>query len=145
MSNQSFLPALEGVLETSLYVSDLETSLRFYSDILGLRPLYCEPGRMVSLSVNGKHVLLLFLKESSLKPIQIPGAGTIPPHDGNGQLHLAFGVSSEDLVNWQVWLNQHRISIEAEMKWDRGGHSLYFRDPDNHLLELVTPGVWEIR
>lgn len=24
----------------------------------------------------------------------------------------------------------------------RGGCSVYFRDPDGHLLELATPGVW---
>jgi catechol 2,3-dioxygenase-like lactoylglutathione lyase family enzyme len=28
------------------------------------------------------------------------------------------------------------------MNWARGGKSLYFRDPDGHLVELVTPGVW---
>jgi len=26
----------------------------------------------------------------------------------------------------------------------RGGHSIYFRDPDGHLLELATPGLWAI-
>jgi catechol 2,3-dioxygenase-like lactoylglutathione lyase family enzyme len=26
--------------------------------------------------------------------------------------------------------------------WDRGGRSLFFHDPDGHLLELVTPGIW---
>ena len=28
------------------------------------------------------------------------------------------------------------------MKWPRGGESLYFRDPDGHLVELATPGLW---
>jgi catechol 2,3-dioxygenase-like lactoylglutathione lyase family enzyme len=26
----------------------------------------------------------------------------------------------------------------------RGGTSLYFRDPDGHLVELATPGLWSI-
>ena len=34
------------------------------------------------------------------------------------------------------------IQIEAEISWDRGGNSIYFRDPDRNLLELVIPGVW---
>jgi catechol 2,3-dioxygenase-like lactoylglutathione lyase family enzyme len=36
------------------------------------------------------------------------------------------------------------VSIEGEMKWPRGGTSLYFRDPDGHLVELATPGLWSI-
>ena len=24
----------------------------------------------------------------------------------------------------------------------RGGESIYFRDPDGHVLELATPGLW---
>ena len=30
----------------------------------------------------------------------------------------------------------------AAPKWPRGGESVYFRDPDGHLLELATPGLW---
>ena len=36
------------------------------------------------------------------------------------------------------------IEIESEVTWTRGGRSLYFRDPDGHLVELATPGVWEV-
>ncbi|MEP7038442.1 MAG: glyoxalase, partial [Acidobacteriota bacterium] len=34
--------------------------------------------------------------------------------------------------------------IESKVKWERGGTSIYFRDPDKHLLELATPGLWTI-
>jgi catechol 2,3-dioxygenase-like lactoylglutathione lyase family enzyme len=90
-------------------------------------------------------VLLLFLRGASLQSIEVPGAGTIPGHDGSGELHLAFAISNKDLTHWRAWLNQQDIPIEAEIHWERGGHSLYCRDPDGHLLELVTPGVWAIR
>ena len=30
------------------------------------------------------------------------------------------------------------------MNWERGGQSIYFRDPDGHLVELATPGIWAI-
>jgi catechol 2,3-dioxygenase-like lactoylglutathione lyase family enzyme len=138
-------PPLEGVLETSLYVSDLEVSLQFYRDVFGFSPLYNDPARMAAMNVSGRHVLLLFLRGASLQSIEVPGAGTIPGHDGSGELHLAFAISNKDLTHWRAWLNQQDIPIEAEIHWERGGHSLYCRDPDGHLLELVTPGVWAIR
>jgi catechol 2,3-dioxygenase-like lactoylglutathione lyase family enzyme len=36
------------------------------------------------------------------------------------------------------------VAIESRMEWPRGGKSIYFRDPDGHLLEVLTPGVWAI-
>jgi catechol 2,3-dioxygenase-like lactoylglutathione lyase family enzyme len=36
------------------------------------------------------------------------------------------------------------VEIISRMSWPRGGESLYFRDPDNHVLELATPGIWPI-
>jgi catechol 2,3-dioxygenase-like lactoylglutathione lyase family enzyme len=39
-------------------------------------------------------------------------------------------------------LKSRGIAIEEVKQWERGGKSLYFRDPDGHLLELVTPGCW---
>jgi catechol 2,3-dioxygenase-like lactoylglutathione lyase family enzyme len=32
----------------------------------------------------------------------------------------------------------------ADLKREmRGGQSIYFRDPDDLLVELATPGIWE--
>ena len=42
------------------------------------------------------------------------------------------------------WLAANGLAIEEEREWPRGGTSLYFRDPDGHLLEVATPGVWSI-
>jgi hypothetical protein len=66
------------------------------------------------------------------------------PHDGSGSLHLAFSISMEDLPGWEKLLTEKKIVIESRVRWPRGGTSLYFRDPDNHLAELATPGVWSI-
>jgi catechol 2,3-dioxygenase-like lactoylglutathione lyase family enzyme len=41
---------------------------------------------------------------------------------------------------WEERLANFGIEIEARRP--RGGVSLYFRDPDRHLLELATPGLW---
>ncbi|MDF2970539.1 MAG: glyoxalase, partial [Microvirga sp.] len=39
-------------------------------------------------------------------------------------------------------LGERKIPIESRVTWPRGGTSLYFRDPDGHVLELATPGLW---
>jgi catechol 2,3-dioxygenase-like lactoylglutathione lyase family enzyme len=136
------IPAINGIVETCLYCSDLDASVRFYEQQLGLRLL--ETGqRMCVFSVADKQVLLLFRSGGTLAPIPTPG-GVIPPHDGAGQLHVAFAVSSEEFDAWEKHLTARGIAVESKVIWPSGGRSLYFRDPDNHLLELATPGLWEI-
>jgi catechol 2,3-dioxygenase-like lactoylglutathione lyase family enzyme len=74
-------------------------------------------------------------------PVRLPG-GVIPPHATQGAGHFALAVASDDLEDWPARLREHGILIESEVHWERGGASLYFRDPDNNLVELATPGVW---
>ena len=136
------MPKLDRVLETALYVDDLERAARFYADVLGLHPLFADV-RLRAFAVGGRSVLLLFRRGASLETTTMPG-GTIPPHDGRGPLHVAFGIGSEELAAWEARLTAHEIAVEGRTDWPRGGHSIYFRDPDGHLLELATPGLWEI-
>jgi catechol 2,3-dioxygenase-like lactoylglutathione lyase family enzyme len=71
----------------------------------------------------------------------VPG-GVIPPHGGEGRLHLAFAIAADSLDDWKDRLAGHGITIESVVLPERGGTSLYFRDPDGHLIELATPGLW---
>jgi len=73
--------------------------------------------------------------------VQLPG-GTIPGHDGSGRVHFAFAIAAEDLPAWETHLQACAVAIEGRTAWPQGGHSLYFRDPDQHLVELATPGLW---
>jgi catechol 2,3-dioxygenase-like lactoylglutathione lyase family enzyme len=133
---------VQGVLESSLYCDDLQASAAFYRRLFGFETLF-EDDRLCALSVAGKDVLLLFRRGGSLQPSNLSG-GVIPPHDGSGALHLAFAIAAEDLPGWEEKLAASGIEIESRVHWPRGGWSLYFRDPDGHLLELVTPGLWAI-
>ena len=134
------MPRLNGLLETALYVEHLDRAARFYEDVLGL-PTLTEDGRFKAYDVAGRSVLLLFKRGATLETVKLPG-GTIPPHDGEGPVHIAFAVSAEDLPAWERALADHGIAIEGRTRWQRGGESIYFRDPDGHLLELATPGLW---
>jgi catechol 2,3-dioxygenase-like lactoylglutathione lyase family enzyme len=73
----------------------------------------------------------------------LPG-GVIPPHDGSGRLHVGFAIDRGELPEWEAHLTANAVAIESTVDWPRGGRSLYFRDPDGHLLELLTPGVWPV-
>jgi catechol 2,3-dioxygenase-like lactoylglutathione lyase family enzyme len=136
------MPQLTGVLETSLYVEDLERSIRFYLEVMQFQKLVGDQ-RFGALQAARQQVLLLFKKGASTEPMVIDG-GVIPPHDASGQMHVAFAVSAQELEPWERWLEQHQVVIESKVRWERGGQSIYFRDPDGHLLELVTPGCWAI-
>jgi catechol-2,3-dioxygenase len=131
------MPKVDYLLESSLYVEDLERSLRFYQGLFGFDVIF-SGDRLYALSVDERQVLLLFKKGASAE-ITSP-----PPHDGQGRLHLAFAISASELPAWQQHLLKQSIPIEEKHTWVRGGVSLYFRDPDGHLVELATPGVWSI-
>jgi catechol 2,3-dioxygenase-like lactoylglutathione lyase family enzyme len=136
------MPEVTGVVETCLYVDDLERAARFYEDICEFKKLIGDE-RFVALSVADRNVLLLFRKGATLESIPTPG-GAIPPHDGAGNTHVAFSIPAAAEAGWQQRLQEHGVAIESAVDWPRGGRSLYFRDPDQHLLELITPGCWSI-
>jgi catechol 2,3-dioxygenase-like lactoylglutathione lyase family enzyme len=136
----SAAPKIAGVLETALYVEDLDRAAAFYEDVLGLK-LINKDQRFAGYMAGPRSVLLLFRRGSTLETVHLPG-GTIPPHDGQGTLHVAFAIDADALAPWEAHLGTNDIAIEGRTDWPRGGKSIYFRDPDDHLLELATPGLW---
>ena len=133
----SIPPHVNGILETSLYVESAARSAEFYRRVFGFEPL--EPNeplndetRLCPMRAGDRSVLLLFKK------------GTTPDTDATGAIHIAFAIARSDVKRWEQWLAEQGISIELRKTWKYGGEALYFRDPDGHLLEVVTPGVWRI-
>jgi hypothetical protein len=51
----------------------------------------------------------------------------------------AFAVAEAELQAWRTRLESHGVEVLSEVAWEQGARSLYFRDPDGHLLELATP------
>ena len=135
------MPALKGILETCLYVDDLERARAFYDALFELPTVFSDQ-RMCGYDVVGRGLLLLFRRGSSLRTITLPD-GSIPAHDGHGPVHVAFSIGADEVATWEERLAAQGVAIEGRAKWPRGGISLYFRDPDGHLLELATPGLWK--
>jgi catechol 2,3-dioxygenase-like lactoylglutathione lyase family enzyme len=136
------MPALTGILETALYVGDVPRAVEFYRRLFDF-PLMVGDQRFAALAVENRQVLLFFLEGGAREPLALSG-GIIPPHGGSGQMHMAFSVPAASLPEWEQRLKEHGIAIESRVTWERGGVSIYFRDPDQHLIELVTPGCWAI-
>jgi catechol 2,3-dioxygenase-like lactoylglutathione lyase family enzyme len=129
-------PNTEGILESSLYVGEVARSVQFYEKMFGFRVISDFGERGCAMEAGLHQVLLLFRKGGSTT--------TESPHDGAGELHIAFAIRSEDLAKWEAWLAENDISVEEKRDWELGGQSIYFRDPDRHLVEIATPGVWSI-
>ncbi len=133
-------PAVNGILETSIYVERPTRAVEFYRRIFGFEPIdpdqktdgITDQMRLVPMRAGDRSVLLLFKK------------GANADTDATGSIHIAFGICRSELPAWELWLKEHGVVIESRKTWKYGGEALYFRDPDGHLLEVVTPGVWSI-
>ena len=132
-------PRVNGILETSLYVESAARSAEFYRRVFGFDLINVSTNdtlnddtRLCAMRAGDRSVLLLFKR------------GGTPDTDATGTIHIAFGIGRSDLPLWEDWLGRLGIPIESRKQWNYGGEAIYFRDPDGHLLEVVTPGVWEI-
>lgn len=135
------MPKLNGVLETILYTQDMRAARAFFENVMGLQP-HTGDQRFTAYPV-GWNMLLIFAEGETLETVQLPdGMGTIPPHDGNGRQHIALAIDTDQLEVWEAHLAAHDVAVEGRTRWPKGAESLYFRDPDGHLLEVVTPGIW---
>ncbi|MEO3434770.1 VOC family protein [Inquilinus sp. CAU 1745] len=133
-------PRIAGLLETALYVDGMARAIAFYRDVLGLAPMIETP-RLTAFDAGRSGVLLVFRRGATLEDMT-DERGTVPGHDGAGPLHMAFAIERADLDRWRAHLADHGVPIYSEMSWARGGASLYFHDPDGHVIELATPGLW---
>ena len=133
------IPRVRRVLETALDCDDLARSAAFYTTLLGVTPML-EMERIVAIDAGEGTVLLLFQKGAA-SSVMLPG-GLVPGHESAGPGHVAFAIDVAALPTWEARLGELEIGIESRVTWERGGISLYFRDPDNRLVELVTPGLW---
>ena len=134
---------LTGLHPVTAICSDLERTIAFYRDILGLAivqdgPSDDDPGtRHVWFgAVDGAPGRLVSFMEYPQMPAGVQGIGSVH--------HFAFAVdSAEEQEAWRDYLREQ--GVEASEIFDRGRfNSLYVRDPDGNIVEIATrsPGLW---
>lgn len=137
----SFSP--KAVLETSLYVDNLDRAIQFYERVLGLRKIddgYFAGGRGAAFQVGGgPSVLLLFRAEVTRM------RGELPAHGTTGAGHVAFCVEPEEIETWRNRLQEAGVPIEKEFAFGNHPASIYFRDPDGNSLELAVSAIWRLK
>jgi catechol 2,3-dioxygenase-like lactoylglutathione lyase family enzyme len=126
---------IDRVLETVLYVDDLDAAERFYGQVLGLELDSRQDGVFVFFRC-GAGMLLLFEPQAAAR------GRSVPAHGAKGPGHVCFAVPEDALDAWQARLKAAGVAIEQEATWPRGGRSFYFRDPAGNSLELATPRIW---
>jgi catechol 2,3-dioxygenase-like lactoylglutathione lyase family enzyme len=133
------LARIRRILETALDCDDLPRTAAFYRALLDVAPTL-DTERLVVFDA-GEGTLLLLFQRGNADPLPTPG-GVIPGHSAGGPGHFAFAIDAGELPAWEGRLAALGIPIESRVTWERGGTSLYFRDPDGRSVELATPGLW---
>jgi len=131
------------ILESALYVSDLDAAENFYGEVMGLARIAKVDGRHVFFRC-GQGVLLLFNADATRQPPRPDARLPVPPHGTTGQGHLCFAGTAEEIEDWKTRLEGAGIAIEADFEWPNGGRSIYFRDPSGNSLEIAEPRIWGI-
>jgi catechol 2,3-dioxygenase-like lactoylglutathione lyase family enzyme len=136
-----------GILESALYVDDLDKAEAFYGEVMGLARIAKVEDRHVFFRC-GEGVLLLFNARETVKPPAPDARLPVPPHGATGQGHLCFRGTDEEIERWKAHLQAHGVEIEADFRWPAkgdepsGGRSIYFRDPAGNSLEIAEPRIW---
>lgn len=126
---------LRGLLELVLEVGDLERSLRFYRDLLGLEVVVSwEPPREAVWLSIGRHAVLGLWPSASGGP----GVG-IAGSRGGSHVHFAIYVEPGSLPGWKARIEAAGIGVEGPVEFEPGNRSLFVADPDGNVVEL---GDW---
>ena len=132
---------IDAVLETCLYVSDLDAAKEFYGESLGLPIVAHVPERHVFFRC-GEGMLLVFDPAQTAASAGQVGGVPVPPHGASGAGHVCFRIEADALPHWRERLLAAGIEIEAQIEWPRGGASIYVRDPAGNSVELAPARIW---
>jgi len=117
-----------------LTVADLERSVAYYREVVGLRPLaHDSAGRRSHLGVDGRELLVL---------VEVAGAQQIPRR--TGLFHVALLLPTRaDLAAWLGRAARQRIELSG-LSDHIVSEAVYLTDPDGHGVELYADRPQEL-
>ena len=119
---------LEGIDHVAMGVCDVERSAKWYTEVLGFERLHEGVwGGVPTFVGKGNTGIALFPASQEAKP---------SAHREIRMLHLAFRADHKNFLVAQRELKKHGIKFEFQDH--EISHSIYFRDPDGHQLEITT-------
>src|SRR6267143_6015489 len=121
---------LEGIDHVAMSVRDVEATAKWYIDVLGFE-------RRHEGMWDGSHVFIGTGTTSlALFPAASNPRSTSATRADVRMLHLAFRASRKSFLTAQEESKQR--GIQFEFQDHEISHSIYFRDPDGHELEITT-------
>ena len=121
---------LEGIDHVALSVRDVERSAQWYVEVLGFEHRHEGMWNGVPTFIGkGTTAIALF-------PARTANSRTAAHEDKIDMLHLAFRANRKNFLAAQEELKRRGIKLHFEDH--EICHSIYFRDPDGHELEITT-------
>jgi catechol 2,3-dioxygenase-like lactoylglutathione lyase family enzyme len=121
---------LQGIDHVAIAVRDIEAAAQWYIDVLGFEPRYQGMWNGIPTFIGkGATAIALF-------PSKEDSADARNLRARSGMLHLAFRADARNFAVAQKELTQRGITFEFQDH--EISHSIYFRDPDGHELEITT-------
>lgn len=125
---------IKGLFETHLYVEDIERSIEFYANVIGLEQCYYENERKAAFFwIGSPKTQMLGLWEFPKEKIEVR--------------HFAFKCDAEWIINESVnWLKERNLPFRNFLRDGTESPmvfawipaiSIYFDDPDGHSLEFI--------
>lgn len=126
-------PNLEGLRHVALYVADVERSLAFYRDVMGMT-LEWRPDPDNVYLTSGSDNLALHRRSAS-PPLAEQSVLDAPPVLD----HIGFLVGSpKDVDAWAGYLESHGLTLATSPRTHRdGARSLYLLDPDGIRIQII--------
>ena len=125
---------ITGADHTNWRVRDLEASLRFYRDVLGLAPFGLEEYRREERPLVSLRVTESFILHLTPDPV-------FERTSTGGYDHLALLVEGAERDEVATYLESEGVEIEKKFDSITGargeGPALYVRDPDGYRIELI--------
>lgn len=119
----------------SIYCRELEPMHHFYVNVLGLpelpRPEFPFPGYWLEIG-EGHHIHLAKVREGHVKK-------SISENE-DGYMDHHIGMLTDDLSGMKANLRGHGVEFHDE---PYGYPQIFFRDPENNLIEVASAEMFE--